>query len=81
MTTVAPWHSKKENHYHNNDRCGPGGEIPQHNREAGTANIKAWPNPWTPRPRPLAKIQMGSDKGGGTAKEKPAEWPTAARAA
>jgi hypothetical protein len=38
MTTVAPWHSTKENHYHNNDRCGPGGEIPQHNREAGTGN-------------------------------------------
>ena len=36
MTKVSPFHSKKENHYHNNDKCGPGSEIPQANREPGT---------------------------------------------
>lgn len=36
MPTTNPWHSKKENHYHNNTKCGPGSEIPEHNRIPGT---------------------------------------------
>lgn len=36
MTKVAPFHSIKENHHHDNNRCGPGSEIPAHNRESGT---------------------------------------------
>ena len=36
MTKVAPFHSKKENHHHDNNKCGPGSEIPAHNRESGT---------------------------------------------
>lgn len=40
MPTVAPWHSKDERpeKYHNNTRCGPGSEIPEHKRESGTGN-------------------------------------------
>ncbi|MGD0464108.1 MAG: hypothetical protein ABSB74_16625 [Tepidisphaeraceae bacterium] len=33
---TAPFHSKKEPHYHDNSKCGPGSEIPPHNREQGT---------------------------------------------
>jgi hypothetical protein len=36
MPKVAPFHSKKDNHYHDNSKCGPGSEIPPHNKEAGT---------------------------------------------
>ena len=36
MPKVAPWHSVKENHHHDNTRCGPGSEIPGHNRVAGS---------------------------------------------
>jgi hypothetical protein len=36
MPQVSPWNSVKENHYHNNTRCGPGSEIPAHNRSSGT---------------------------------------------
>jgi hypothetical protein len=36
MTTTYPWNSVKENHHHNNNRCGPGSEIPAHNRQSGT---------------------------------------------
>ncbi len=36
MPKVAPWHSVKEPHHHDNTRCGPGSEIPAHNRESGT---------------------------------------------
>ena len=36
MPQTSPWHSTKENHYHDNTRCGPGSEIPAHNRVAGT---------------------------------------------
>lgn len=36
MAQVAPWHSSKEQHYHNNTSCGPGSEIPPHNKVAGT---------------------------------------------
>ncbi len=32
----SPWNSVKENHHHDNDRCGPGSEIPAHNRQSGT---------------------------------------------
>lgn len=31
-----PWHSIKENHHHDNTRCGPGSEIPPHNKLSGT---------------------------------------------
>ena len=36
MTKVAAFHSKKENHHHDNNKCGPGSEIPAHNKESGT---------------------------------------------
>lgn len=36
MPAMPAWNSKKENHYHNNSKCGPGSEIPPHNHEAGT---------------------------------------------
>ena len=36
MPVTPAFHSKKEPHYHNNSNCGPGGEIPRHNREPGT---------------------------------------------
>jgi hypothetical protein len=36
MPSVAPFHSVKQAHYHNNSTCGPGSEIPAHNRVAGT---------------------------------------------
>jgi hypothetical protein len=36
MPQVAPFHSIKEPHYHNNSKCGPGSEIPPHNRVQGT---------------------------------------------
>jgi hypothetical protein len=35
MPKVAAFHSVKENHYHNNSKCGPGSEIPPHNRVSG----------------------------------------------
>ena len=38
MTKVAPFHSLKENRYHDNNHCGPGSEIPAHNRVSGTGN-------------------------------------------
>ncbi len=33
----TPWHSTKKGtrHYHNNGKCGPGGEIPDRNRATG----------------------------------------------
>jgi hypothetical protein len=36
MPKVAAFHSDKENHHHDNSKCGPGSEIPAHNRVAGT---------------------------------------------
>jgi hypothetical protein len=36
MPLVPPFHSVKEEKHHNNSRCGPGSEIPAHNRVAGT---------------------------------------------
>ncbi len=36
MPTAPPWHSIKENRYHDNTLCGPGSEIPPHNRVTGT---------------------------------------------
>lgn len=36
MPQTFPWHSIKENHHHNNTKCGPGSEIPRHNRQSGT---------------------------------------------
>ena len=38
MPQVPAFHSVKENHYHNNSKCGPGSEIPAHNRRPGTGN-------------------------------------------
>jgi len=38
MPQTNAWHSVKEPHHHNNTRCGPGSEIPQHNRLPGTGN-------------------------------------------
>lgn len=34
-----PWHSVKESHHHDNTRCGPGSEIPDHNRVKGTGGL------------------------------------------
>jgi hypothetical protein len=39
MAKIKPFHSKKEAHHHNNDKCGPGSEIPTHNRVEGTGNL------------------------------------------
>ncbi len=36
MPQTNPWHSKKEDRHHDNTLCGPGSEIPAHNREEGT---------------------------------------------
>jgi len=38
MPTTYPWNSIKENHCHNNTKCGPGSGIPPHNRVSGTSN-------------------------------------------
>ena len=38
MPSVSPFNSVKENRYHNNSKCGPGSEIPPHNRNPGTGN-------------------------------------------
>ena len=40
MPKVSPWHSTKENHYHDNTKCGPGGEIPKLNRVVATGGKK-----------------------------------------
>ena len=37
MPKVYPWNSVKANHHHNNTLCGPGSEIPPHNRVEGTS--------------------------------------------
>ena len=39
MTKVAAFHSKKEAHYHDNNKCGPGSEIPASNRVSGTGGM------------------------------------------
>jgi hypothetical protein len=36
MAKVAPFHSVRENVYHDNSKCGPGSEIPLRNRVQGT---------------------------------------------
>lgn len=36
MPQTNPWHSIKEQVHHNNTKCGPGSEIPPHNRVSGT---------------------------------------------
>jgi hypothetical protein len=36
MPKVPAFHSVKENHHHDNSKCGPGSEIPATNRVAGT---------------------------------------------
>lgn len=36
MPRVPAFNSKKEHHHHDNSKCGPGSEIPPHNRESGT---------------------------------------------
>ncbi len=36
MPKTTPWYSTKENHHHNNTKCGPGSEIPSHNKVQGT---------------------------------------------
>lgn len=38
MPQVAAFHSEKQSHHHNNSKCGPGSEIPRHNRKAGAGN-------------------------------------------
>lgn len=35
---TSPWHSVKEPHHHDNTKCGPGSEIPAHNRIQGTGS-------------------------------------------
>jgi len=52
MPQVAPFHSKNEPHHHNNSRCGPGSEIPRHNRVAGTGG------------KPLCKVCQGLNQKG-----------------
>jgi hypothetical protein len=37
MPKTYPWNSIKENHHHDNTRCGPGSEIPSRNRVNGTS--------------------------------------------
>jgi hypothetical protein len=37
MPTTSPWHWERDKEkYHNNTRCGPGGQIPPQHRLAGT---------------------------------------------
>jgi len=36
MAKVKPFNSKNEAHYHDNDKCGPGAEIPVYDRIPGT---------------------------------------------
>jgi hypothetical protein len=36
MPKVIPFHSAKEYHHHDNSKCGPGSEIPPHNKLSGT---------------------------------------------
>jgi hypothetical protein len=36
MPKINPFHSVKELRHHDNSRCGPGSEIPAHNRVGGT---------------------------------------------
>jgi hypothetical protein len=36
MPRTSPWYSAKESYHHDNTECGPGSEILQHNRIAGT---------------------------------------------
>ena len=36
MPRVSAFNSVKENHYHNNSKCGPGSEIPPRNKAVGT---------------------------------------------
>jgi hypothetical protein len=38
MSKVAPFHSVREFHYHDNSRCTHGSEIPANNRISGTRN-------------------------------------------
>jgi hypothetical protein len=38
MPVVPPFHSYKEEQYHNNSKCGLGSEIPARNRQSGTGN-------------------------------------------
>ena len=38
MPIVREWNSLKEDHYHNNTKCGPGGEIPTPERILGTGS-------------------------------------------
>jgi hypothetical protein len=35
---VPAFNSKNENHYHDNNKCGPGAEIPAYDRLPGTGN-------------------------------------------
>jgi hypothetical protein len=35
MPYIKPFHSVKEPHYHNNSKCGPGSEVPPHNKVDG----------------------------------------------
>jgi len=41
MPRTAPFHSKTEHEkrHHTNTKCGPGSEIPPHNREQGTGGF------------------------------------------
>ena len=41
MTQTSAWNSVKEPHHHNNTKCGPGSEIPPHNRTSGTGGETA----------------------------------------
>jgi len=36
MAKVSPFHSKNQDHYHDNDKCGAGAEIPAYDRVQGT---------------------------------------------
>jgi hypothetical protein len=48
MPRTNPWNSVKEPHHHDNTRCGPGSEIPTHNRMALAGNRCARTAPsWT----------------------------------
>ena len=38
MAKIQPFNSKNEPHYHDNDKCGAGAEIPAYDRLNGTGN-------------------------------------------
>jgi hypothetical protein len=44
MAKVKPFNSKNQPHYHDNDKCGAGAEIPAYDRIDGTGGKKKCEN-------------------------------------